>query len=70
MCAAKEKEMGKNEIEFWLVPLKKIHFRAEYSGIDGRTILKRLLEDLSGEYPGKYGRKILKMRLEEYFVEI
>jgi hypothetical protein len=36
VCAAREEEMGKNEIEFWLVLLKKIHLRAEYSGIDRR----------------------------------
>jgi hypothetical protein len=31
-----------------MVVHKKIHLRAEYSGIDGRILLKRLLEDFSG----------------------
>jgi hypothetical protein len=58
-----------DEIDFWLVLLKKLHLRAEYSGIEGWIILKRK-ENVSVEYQGKDGRKILKMTLEEQFVKI
>jgi len=44
VCAAREEEMGKIEIDFRLVVLKTIHLRAEYSGIERRIILKRILE--------------------------
>ena len=59
-----------DEIDFWLVLLKKLHLRAEYSGIEGGILIKRNLKNFSGEYQGKDGRKILKMTLEEQFVKI
>jgi hypothetical protein len=55
-----------DEIDFWLVLLKKLHLRAEYSGIEGGDTIKKELR----EYQGKDGRKILKMTLEEQFVKI
>jgi hypothetical protein len=45
MCVQQDRrKWGKNEIEFWLVRLKKINLRAEYLGTEGGILLQKFKE--------------------------